>query len=249
MPQILPFITTIIGGLTDKDDGFLSGSSGGLLDFFVTGDEGKDKIQATRVQQQIEEAAKDVERQMAAGTMDAETAIRRLQQLEAQIEKMMASGSPAFQRGAALASRTVSNIMAGARRFQSEQRDVVFNPDVGFEGNEERQKGQLGSNVRDALGGANSGFEDDSPLGSLFTGPFDVEGSAKTAKGLSGSIFGDRGTPGVSSRLTQLTGEGEGRGAIEELGRRRTERSFKDLDDFNFNEGPEGFNKFRGLFR
>jgi len=95
--------------------------------------------------------------------------------------------------------------MTEALQTTENEGDRVFDPNVGFQGGERRQKRQLGSNIRDLLGGsvgdARSGFAPDSPIGSLVEG-FDVEGAARQAKGLTSDIFGDR---GPSERLTGLT--------------------------------------------
>ena len=248
MPQLIPLIigagSAIFGAFkggakaaASNPTGTLEGINafGGqlspLLRLFTPSEEGKQKQAATRIQQQIEASAKDVQQQLSEGLMDPETAIRRLESVEQMALAMMNSESIYFQQGGALASRTVANVMAVARQASTANINQPFDPDRGFTGSVRNQKAQLGSNLRELFAGGTSGLEGTNA--EKIFGTFDAIGSVPKAGKLTEDVFGTR---GPSERLRNLVGEGEEPSAFDELSRRKEARSFKGLDELNFNE-------------
>jgi hypothetical protein len=223
-----------------------------ILNFFTTGDDGQDQQNATRLQQQLEEAAKDIERRYVAGEIDISTANHLLGSINGLSTSMMNSGNAHFQVGGVAAQRIINNVEGTLRTAYHGEADTPYDTAKGFTGGEEKQKSNLRNLMRDMGSGAQFTGLEDSPFSGLFN-KFDVgaaadqAGAAVRPGGNLAHIFTQPGTEGAD-RLSELRGTDDGGSNIfNELGRRRVSRSFKDLDEFNFNKDKnpleDAFNK------
>jgi hypothetical protein len=200
-----------------------------LVSFFVTGDEGKNREHAARLQQQIEQTVTEIERRYVDGEIEVSTALQLMTSVNGLARAMMASDSPHFQSGGALAQRTINNVQGNLTTARNREVEAPYDPTKGFTGGESKQRANLRNLMRDlGAGSAETGLE-----GSKFAGlfdTFDVGGALGQAKDIispGGNLAGLFTQPGTAGddRLRQLRGEG-GEGSIfDDLRSRREARA------------------------